>query len=79
MRLEVVLSVDGLDVLDGGPASFRKRGYVVPSHGQISVDGFRQSTDAVAAFRFSSVRESYANQKYGETRKRWRDRDRRLQ
>ena len=68
LRLEVVLSVDGLDVLDGQTASFRKRGYVIRPHGQVNVDGFRQSTEAVAAFRFSSVRESYANQKYGETR-----------
>jgi len=67
LRLEVVLSVDGLDVLDGRAASFRKRGYILRPHGQINVSGFRQSLEAVAAFRFSSVRESYANQKYGET------------
>lgn len=67
-RIEVVLSVDGLDVLDGRAASFSKRGYVVPPRGSVSVEGFRRSTDAVAAFRFSSVRGSYANQKYGQTR-----------
>ena len=32
------------------------------------VEGFRQSTDAVAAFRFGPVRESYANEKYHNTR-----------
>ena len=68
LRLEVVLSVDGLDVLDGHAASFRKRGYIIEPHRQLVVEGFRQSTDAVAAFRFSSVRDSYANQKYGDTR-----------
>ncbi len=68
VRIEVVLSVDGLDVLDGRAASFRKRGYVIAPHGTLRVEGFRQSTEAVAAFRFSSVRESYANQKHGETR-----------
>ncbi len=31
LSLEVVLSVDGLDVLDGRAASFRKRGYVISS------------------------------------------------
>lgn len=67
-RLEGVLSVDGLDVLDGRPASPRKRGYIIPPQGTIRVDGFRQSTEAVAAFRFGSVSESYANQKYGDTR-----------
>jgi hypothetical protein len=67
-RLEVVLSVDGLDVIDGRPASFRKRGYVVPPQAQLAVEGFRQSTEAVAAFRFGPVRESYANEKYHNTR-----------
>lgn len=67
-RLEIVLSVDGLDVIDGRPASFRKRGYVIRPHGQVTVEGFRRSSDAVAAFRFGSVRGSYANQKYGDTR-----------
>ena len=67
-RLEVVLSVDGLDVVDGRPASFNKRGYVIRPYGSVSVEGFRRSADAVAAFRFGSVRDSYANQKYGETR-----------
>ena len=67
-RVEVVLSVDGLDVMDGRPASFRKRGYIIEPHAKVSVDGFRQSTAAVAAFRFGTVRESYANLKYGDTR-----------
>ena len=35
---------------------------------EIVVEGFRQSMDAVAAFRFSSVRESYAHQTHGDTR-----------
>ncbi len=64
-RLEVVVSVDGLDVLDGKDASFSKRGYLVEPHGTIEIDGFRQSMDAVAAFRFGSVRDSYAEKKTG--------------
>lgn len=68
LRLEVVLSVDGLDVIDGRPASVRKRGYVIAPHRTLVVGGFRQSTEAVAAFRFSPVRESYAQEKYGNTR-----------
>jgi hypothetical protein len=67
-RLEVVLSVDGLDVLDGKPASYKKRGYILDAHGDVEVDGFRRSLDAVASFRFGSVRGSYAGQKYGDTR-----------
>lgn len=66
-RIECVLSVDGLDVLDGKAASFSKRGYIVDPRGEIEVDGFRQSETAVAAFRFGSVRNSYAELKTGDS------------
>jgi hypothetical protein len=60
-RAEAVVSVDGRDVVDGRPADFRsKRGYLVPAWGQIDIDGWRLSNAQVAAFRFSSVAESYA-------------------
>jgi hypothetical protein len=59
-RVEVVASVDGRDVVDGGPASLGKRGYVVEPWGELTVDGYRLSQDAVAAFRFSPVSRSYA-------------------
>ena len=67
-RFEIVLSVDGLDVIDGRKASVRKPGYILNPHAQLKVDGFRQSTEAVAAFRFSPVRESYAAEKYHQTK-----------
>ncbi|WP_437503988.1 hypothetical protein [Sorangium sp. So ce1099] len=67
-RIECVVSVDGLDVMDGQPAAFSKRGYLVDPHGEIEIDGFRQTMDTVAAFRFGSVRGSYASQKHGDTR-----------
>ena len=63
-RVEAVISVDGLDVIDGESADYRsKRGYIVPPHGNLVIDGFRVSTQAVAAFRFSSVANSYAGRK----------------
>ncbi len=58
-RVEAVVSVDGLDAVDGHPASLRKRGYVVPAFGEVVVDGWRTSLDSVAAFRFSTVPDSY--------------------
>jgi len=67
-RVEVVLSVDGLDVMDGKAAAFTKSGYLVAPYSTLTVDGFRQSMETVAAFRFGSVSESYANKKYGDTR-----------
>ncbi|HLK37529.1 MAG TPA: hypothetical protein VKU41_12305 [Polyangiaceae bacterium] len=59
-RVEAVVSVDGLDAVDGRPGSLAKRGYIVPAYGEVVIDGWRTSLDAVAAFRFSSVRDSYA-------------------
>jgi hypothetical protein len=63
-RVEAVVSVDGLDAIDGRTASFDdKRGYVISAYGDITIDGFRTSVDKVATFRFSSVRDSYAARK----------------
>lgn len=59
-RVEVVASVDGLDVMDGRSASFDKRGYLVEPHETLMIDGFRRSQSEVAAFRFGSVSGSYA-------------------
>ena len=59
-RVEVVVSVDGRDVVDGTPAEWNKRGYLVDAHGTITIDGYRLSQESVAAFRFSSVPRSYA-------------------
>lgn len=62
-RVEAVISVDGLDVIDGETADLSKRGYVVPAYGELRVEGFRISTSKVATFRFSSVSDSYAGRK----------------
>jgi hypothetical protein len=60
-RIEAVVSVDGRDAIDGRPADFRgKRGYLVPAWGSIDIDGWRISHQEAAAFRFSSVPDSYA-------------------
>ena len=66
--LQVVLSVDGLDVIDGKPASVTKRGYVVPAGETLEVEGYRTGYDSVAAFKFSTVSNSYANLSRGDTR-----------
>jgi hypothetical protein len=62
-RVEVVAAVDGRDVVDGQPAAFDRRGYVVEPWGELTIDGYRLSEAAVAAFRFSSVPRSYAARK----------------
>jgi hypothetical protein len=67
-RYEVVLSVDGLDVLDGRAAGFAKGGYLVPAHGSVDIEGFRRSGSEVAAFRFGAVNDSYAARSTGSAR-----------
>jgi len=59
-RFEVLATVDGLDVIDGRVGSYSKRGYLIDAYGTLDIDGFRRSSDAVAAFRFGTVRDSYA-------------------
>jgi len=67
-RVEVVATVDGLDVVDGKPGDFvHKRGYVIGPWQTYDIEGFRLDMGRVAAFRFSSVRDSYAASK-GDTR-----------
>lgn len=67
-RLEVVLSVDGLDVLDGKTASFPKRGYVIAPDETLEIKGWRTSPETVARFQFSTVAGSYANLAHGDHR-----------
>jgi hypothetical protein len=62
-RLEAVATVDGLDVINGQPGSFANRGYIVSPFSTVEIDGFRRSLDTVAAFRFGTVRDSYAAKK----------------
>jgi hypothetical protein len=63
-RVEALISVDGLDVIDGEDADFAsKRGYIVPAGGDLVIDGFRMSATQVASFRFSAVGASYAERK----------------
>ncbi len=60
---EAVATVDGLDVMNGQPGSYDNRGYVLGPYATLDIDGFRQSEDAVAAFRFAKVQDSYAAQR----------------
>jgi hypothetical protein len=63
-RLEVVTSVDGLDVLSGRPASTSRRGYVIAEKSSISIPGMRVG-GVLRAFQFSSVADSRAATAFG--------------
>lgn len=61
-RVEAVLSIDGRDAVSGRVGDYGdQRGYIVPAHGSVVVDGFRQSLDRVAKFRFSDPSSSYSS------------------
>jgi hypothetical protein len=61
-RIEAVVSVDGRDVLSGDPGDYkRQHGYIVPAYGSVIIEGFRQSLESVAAFRFTSPGDSYSS------------------
>jgi len=62
-RVEAVATVDGLDVIDGRPGAFSKRGYLVNPFSTVEIEGFRRSGNAVATFRFGTVSDSYAARK----------------
>jgi hypothetical protein len=67
-RLELVMSVDGLDVIDGKSAATAKRGYIIAPGETLEIHGWRTGPDTVARFRFSSVAGSYANLRHGDHR-----------
>jgi hypothetical protein len=58
--VEVVASVDSLDVMDGKTASVKKRGYVIPAKGELAIEGFRVNSKTVKGFVFGSVDDSAA-------------------
>jgi hypothetical protein len=62
-RIEAVISVDGLDVLDGQAASVRKNGYVLEAGQEYTIQGFRKNCDNVKQFVFGAVSDSAAAKK----------------
>lgn len=63
-RVKVVSTVDGRDVLTGEKGGFTNAGgYVIDPHSYVLIDGFRQTDNTAAAFRFSSQKESYSGKK----------------
>lgn len=59
-RLLAVMSVDGLNVLDGQPAAWGQTGYVFGPWQRYAVSGWRKSDAEVAAFEFTALPDSYA-------------------
>jgi hypothetical protein len=68
LRVEAVISVDGLSVIDGKAAGPQSSGYVVDPFGTLRIPGWKLTDEAVAAFVFAGKKASYATQSTGSER-----------
>ncbi len=59
-RVLVVLSVDGVNVINGRTASPSQQGYVLAPWQQVDVRGWRKSLEETAGFYFTELPDSYA-------------------
>lgn len=59
-RVLAIVSVDGLDVIGGKPASDKSAGYVIEPWKALEVKGFRETNLTVGAFTFTNRDSSYA-------------------
>ena len=67
-RVEAILSVDGLSIIDGQPAGTQSRGYMINARDVLRIPGWTLNTAAVAKFAFASQQSSYAAQVGQDTR-----------
>ncbi len=58
--LLAVVSVDGLNVMNGEAANPRQSGYIMAPWTRVDVRGWRKSMEEVAAFYFTQLSDSYA-------------------
>ena len=59
-RLLAVMSVDGVNIVSGDTASPSQSGYVLSAYECASINGWRKSQSATAAFYFTTLADSYA-------------------
>jgi hypothetical protein len=60
-RVLSVVSVDGVSVVDGQPASFLSRGYVLQPAQTVMIPGWLVNNQTAAQFTFSKMSESYSS------------------
>ena len=66
-RVEAVISVDGLSVIDGKQAGPLSTGYVIEAHKSLRIPGWMLNHQSAAKFAFADKADSYATQS-GEAR-----------
>lgn len=67
-RVEAILSVDGLSIIDGQPAGTQSRGYLINARDSLRIPGWTLNNAAVAKFAFAAQQSSYAAQSGQDTR-----------
>jgi hypothetical protein len=60
--MECVLAVDGINVIDGDPATLKGPGYVLKAGVSATIPGWRRGEGAVAKFTFENPENGYAAQ-----------------
>lgn len=66
-RVEAVISVDGLSILNGKEASDQSSGYLVDASSSIVIPGWKVDNATAAHFAFSGKKESYATTMSGSS------------
>ena len=66
-RILAVISVDGLSINDGKPASENSQGWVINGISEIVISGWLVNTDAAAKFQFAGKSNTYAEKSSNDT------------
>ena len=66
-RIMVVVSVDGLSVINGTTAGVDSPGYVIKAFSSIVIPGWKVTDAQAAKFTFGNKKRSYANDTVGQT------------
>lgn len=64
-RIEAIISVDGLSIIDGKTAGLSSSGYLLNAYETIRIPGWKVDSKVAAKFAFSGKKESYATQMSG--------------
>lgn len=70
-RVEAVISVDGISIMDGKPGDINTPGYVYDSHASPSpIPGWRVDDNTTARFKFGAKKKGYAKKATGDDNNR---------
>lgn len=61
-RVEVIVSVDGLSIIDGEPAGPQSTGYLVDAYQKVKIPGWMVDQTTAAKFQFGAKSKSYSTE-----------------